>query len=331
MWLLFVVTLLTDNPPDPKLVQLHRPPEQTPLEKSVRDSNVAKAAAQSAAAKAKFMAGLSCTVAECKGMSASQLYDVFQYEFPRLSIIHNAPIKTSQIGDDTDLWTTLSNQYLQNVIQRYVLSSEESRANMVGEGAIMVNSLNYKPFKNANFPTLREANDRLLYLANNWDKKHCGNFQYGTVTYVINPIYADKFFVAAADTGAHHPAGLQFGTLADFDHVAVQHLEIYGYKMAAAFDKWYGGKTNPACSGAKYCYFEIEWSGSSWLPESLLYIIAKASSTGGEGLFGKQQGLALESWMQGTMHYTLCTVLIILCALPTGIITRGGTAACVGR
>jgi hypothetical protein len=313
-WHLFAAaTALAIPPPDPVLVQLHRPPEQTPNEKTVRDANVASAAAQSDAAKASLTAGLACTATLCKGKTAAELYEMFQYEFPRLPIIHNAPLnKASQIGDDTDLWTTIHNQYLQNVIQRYVLD-EESQANMVNEGYIMVHYLGYTDFKNINFPTLRESNDRMIYLANNWAKKDCGNFQYGTVTYVINPIYSDKFFVAPCDTGAHHPdragwpAGnpkVALGTMADFDHVAVQHLKIYNYKLEGAFNDWYtpnGGAPNPACQGKSYCYFEIEWSGSAWLPESLLYIIAKAGDTGvgkGLGLFGTAEGAALQTWMQ---------------------------------
>ena len=84
------------------------------------------------------------------------------------------------------------NGYLQNVIQRYVLGFD---AHMAPESQIMVDYLHYPPFKNPNNPTLRESNDRLLYLANNWEKKDCGNFQYGSITYVINPIYQDKFFI----------------------------------------------------------------------------------------------------------------------------------------
>ena len=108
---------------------------------------------------------------------------------------------------------------------------------------------------------------------------------------MINPIYSDKFFVAPADTGAHHPSGLALGTMTDFDHVFVQHLQIYHYSMSAAFASWYEHVPNKACSGNSYCYFEIEWSGSSWLPEALLYIIAKA--TGKDGTFGTEEGKAL--------------------------------------
>jgi hypothetical protein len=299
MWQIIVAVTLAQTP-DPRLLQIHRPPEQTPVEKSVRDSNVANAKAQSDKAKAALTNGLSCTSGKCAGMTKEQLYDVVQYEFPRLAIIHNAPLgSSSQIGDDTDFMTTIKNGYLQNVCQRSVFGVENQQQ-MENEGAIMVDYLHYPKFKDPAVPTLRESNDRLLYLANNWNKKHCGNFQYGTVTYAINPIYADKFFVAPADTGAHHPPGLQLGTLTDFNHVFMQHLQIYNYKMSAAFADWYDGKPNPACSGSHYCYFEIEWSGSSWIPEALLYIIAKASASKGQpsGLFGTTEGRSLEDWMR---------------------------------
>jgi hypothetical protein len=302
---LLVVTALAQTPlfpADPKLVQLHRPPEQTPIEKEVRHSNVASAPQKSAAATVALTAGLACDAALCKGMTAEQLYDVLQYEFPRLPFIHNIPMNSEEDhGDDTDLWTTLHNGYLQNVIQRFVLSTEESRSNMIDEGRVMEIELNYPAFKNPNFPTLREANDRMIYAANNWEKKDCGNFQYGALTLALNPLYDDKFFVAPADTGAHpQTSGVELGTLRDFDHVVAQHLQLYRYNMSEMFDSWYEQKPAPSCTGANYCYFEVEWSGSAWLPESLLYIIAKAGNLDEQhtGLFGTQQGSALQTWMQ---------------------------------
>ena len=42
-----------------------------------------------------------------------------------------------------------------------------------------------------------------MYLATNWQKTDAGNFVYGEVTYVVNPIYADKFFIAPWDTGRY--------------------------------------------------------------------------------------------------------------------------------
>ena len=130
------------------------------------------------------------------------------------------------ISDDTDMQTTLTNGYLQNVVQRYVLGVEPwndpTGGNMQGEGWIMENYMNFPPFKNPQRPTLREANDRVFYLANNLFKKDCGNFQYGELTYVINPLYQDKFFVAPGDTGSHasqYGVPMPMGTLDNFYHL----------------------------------------------------------------------------------------------------------------
>ena len=67
---------------------------------------------------------------------------------------------------------------------------------------IMVDYLGCEPFAREAQPTLREANDRIFYIANNLGKTDAGNFQYGEVTYVINPSYADKMYVVPWDSGA---------------------------------------------------------------------------------------------------------------------------------
>ena len=46
-------------------------------------------------------------------------------------------------------------------------------------------------------------------------------------------------------------------------------------------------------TGNNFLYFEIEWSGSSWLPESLLYIIVKFSD-----MWGMKQGRSLQDWLR---------------------------------
>jgi hypothetical protein len=138
----------------------------------------------------------------------------------------------------------------------------------------------------------------MLYLASNWEKNDCGNFQYGDITYVINPIYDDKFFVAPYDTGAYAgKSPCPLGTLVDFNHVMVQHLATYskqysGYGLATMYKRWYGGGP-PAVTGNNFLYFEIEWSGSSWLPESLLYVITKFSE-----MWSKSTGRALQDWLR---------------------------------
>jgi hypothetical protein len=60
----------------------------------------------------------------------------------------------------------------------------------------MANYMHFQPFEKPDSPTLRETNDRVLYLANDLRKTHCGNFIYGEITYVISPAYQDKFFIS---------------------------------------------------------------------------------------------------------------------------------------
>ena len=120
-------------------------------------------------------------------------------------------------------------------------------------------------------PTLREANDRVFYLAANWQKVDAGNFEYGSVTYVVNHLYADKFFIAAADSGAFSSRMPKtFGTLRAWLHLLPTHLRIYGYDLDELLRRWYGGGKR---LDINLLYFEIEWSGNCWLPESLLYVL----------------------------------------------------------
>ena len=97
--------------------------------------------------------------------------------------------------------------------------------NMFGESNIMSKYLGF-PWYAPGHITLRQANEKMLYLANNWDKKDSGNFQYGEVTYVVNPIYADKFFVAPFDTGKY--AGSQC------------HIVDVCFRESARVDRGYG-------------------------------------------------------------------------------------------
>ena len=79
----------------------------------------------------------------------------------------------------------------------------------------------------------------------NYRRDHAGLLQ----TDVINPIYADKFFVSPWDTGAYAAAyGKQtpFGTLDHFYHLIQPHVKMYkkemsGYGLDKIFERWYGG------------------------------------------------------------------------------------------
>jgi hypothetical protein len=90
-----------------------------------------------------------------KKMDDDEVLTALQWEFQRLPLIHNAPLENAaKINDDTKMMTTLTNGYLQNVAQRYLLGVE-SKANLLSEGAIMVKYLGCTPYKIEDQPTLR--------------------------------------------------------------------------------------------------------------------------------------------------------------------------------
>ena len=282
-------------------LQAQRPPQQTAVQASVRAAAVKDAPARSAAAKPWVLNYLDTAVRPkiqnlwCANATAEELLDIVQWEFAHQAIIHNGPIAKgdpTQISDDTDLFTSLTNGYMQNVCQRYVLGVEAT-SNFVGEGGIMTHYMGYPPFKNPNHPTLREANDRVFYMASNWDKTDAGNFAYGKATYVANSIYADKFFVAPGDTGAFAhtwPQPTPWGTMTDWLHLLQPHLDTYRYNLGSVFQRWYGG--GPKLDISLF-YFEVEWSGNCWLPEGLLYIIPLFSA-----MWGEDDGRNLQTWMK---------------------------------
>ena len=69
-------------------------------------------------------------------MGVSELFALLEWEFKRLPLIHNAPLKdAAKINDDTKMMTTLTNGYLQNVAQRYLLGVE-SKHNLINEGQV---------------------------------------------------------------------------------------------------------------------------------------------------------------------------------------------------
>jgi hypothetical protein len=293
----------------PPLAQAKRPPQQTAEQYRVQQLNIKDSKAKSAAARSWLSTEVQTAAFRkqignlpCANASTDDIIGMLSWEFKRLPILHNGPLKLGggSIPDDSDLLTTLSNGYLQNVCQRWLLGVEE-KGNYEGEcNNIMTKFMHFAPFEKPDEPTLREANNRVLYLANNLRKTHCGNFIYGEITYVINPAYADKFFIAPWDTGAnantHHP--VPYGTLDNFFHLLQTHFDVLKYNLGDLFQVWYGNK--PLSVGS-FPYFEIEWAGNAWLPDALLYVIPKFSSqmVGGKQLYGvwaTDQGDYLRNW-----------------------------------
>ena len=167
---------------------------------------------------------------------------------------------------------------------------------------VMVDYLGCTPFASAEQPTLREANDRIFYLANNLGKTNAGNFQYGEVTYVINPSYADKTYVVPWDSGAiskgYGPAGTTpIGTLDAFYHLVGPHFQMLApmakggqpYKLSSWLKRWYGG--GAPFSFLPFPYFEVEMAANCWLPDGLLYIVPLHSK-----MWGNSYGKWLQAW-----------------------------------
>jgi hypothetical protein len=228
----------------------------------------------------------------CASNTSAELLEMLRFEFQRIPIIHNAPIYgAATVDDDSGMFQNLMNGFIQSVPHRWVFGVEPNN-NMFYESWVMSTYLGFPDYSDGHI-TMREANDKMLYLANNWEKKHAGNFQYGTVTYVINPIYKDKFFVAPFDTGLYAqqkcpknkcPIGsfdVQNQTVY-VDHVIVAHLENYKYSIGKAFKRWYTGTGDGPliAKGTNFVYFEVEWAGTAWLPEGLVSIYLGLISIG---------------------------------------------------
>lgn len=127
-------------------LQEQRPPQQTSSQATLVETVTRGAEGRSDAAKAALQQLVQTALdeiahdtsipEEIRRMGAGEMMDVLQWEFARLPLIHNAPLEdAAQINDDTKMTTTLTNGYLQNVAQRYLLGVE-SKKNLINEGAV---------------------------------------------------------------------------------------------------------------------------------------------------------------------------------------------------
>lgn len=157
----------------------------------------------------------------------------------------------------------------------------------------MVEKMNFPQFQYEDRPTMREANDRIMYFATNWQKTHTGNPVYGKAVYVMNPLYKDKWFIAPYDTGEHvwDLPTTPFGTLDHFWHLFVPHLTVYNYNVGDLFWRWYGGAPVIDLKGSDFFYFEVNLAGNAWLPDALLYFVAIYDE-----LWGTQEGTKIQIW-----------------------------------
>jgi hypothetical protein len=143
-------------------------------------------------------------------------------------------------------------------------------------------------------------------------KTDTGNFEFGTVTYIVDTTAASHFFIAPFDTGvyardyaAEHAGEIPFGTLDHQLHLLQPHFETLrrdgappDYSLGHLLQRWYGGTPKVPML---YPYFEVEWSASAWVPEGLLYIVLSFSNRSvGKKLvtsaWGNALGASAESW-----------------------------------
>ena len=71
-------------------------------------------------------------------------------------MIHNGPLLSA--AGKTDMFTTLTNGYIQNQIHRYVLGTG-AKNTMMAQYRHMIDFMHFPPFKRFIQPTLREANN----------------------------------------------------------------------------------------------------------------------------------------------------------------------------
>jgi hypothetical protein len=174
--------------------QRYRPPHQTAVQKTVRSGNVLgnvswgqNAKSLHAAAEPWVRHYLETQVRPniknlwCANSTTDELLAILSWEFRNQPVVHNGPWhadEPGQVGDDTSLNTSLENGYLQNIVHRYLLGME-TKDHFRAEQYLMTQYMNFPLFKNVEHPTMREANDRVVYHATNWQKANCGNLCYG--------------------------------------------------------------------------------------------------------------------------------------------------------
>lgn len=151
--LLVVAKISSAAPPshlsnyDGALVQRFRAPQQTAAQTAAQTKIAAKAAIDSVAAKPWVLQYMGSSVvrghldSSLQKYSNAQLLEMFEWEFKRLPIFHNAPIDAEDVDrscssgiicDDSSLNVSLGNGYLQQPCQRYVLGGPQPIQNVMG-------------------------------------------------------------------------------------------------------------------------------------------------------------------------------------------------------
>jgi len=166
--MLLTFSLLVASPP--ALRTTHRPPRFTLAQEKARKALLADSANKSEAARHTVLLMIDAIKpslhAPYASYSSATLLAMLEWEYARLPIQHNAPLDDNDRGgdttlcDDTTLLIQLTNGYIQNVCQRWVLGGGETHLSL--HQRIMVPDFKLPPWKNESDPTMREANDCFL-------------------------------------------------------------------------------------------------------------------------------------------------------------------------
>ena len=181
---------------DPTLRQRFRPPQQTPAQAAAMAEIAATALKESAAAQPwmlDYMGSVRPSLdPSLQGLSTTELLAMFTWEFQRLPVFHNAPLDAWDvdrigINDDTPLNITLSNGHIQQPCERWVLGGPQDLFTTIIYGDMFESHFGLKVRHLCDLTaTLRQANNCLLFNANNLLHGSLGNYEYGGMTFVLD-------------------------------------------------------------------------------------------------------------------------------------------------
>jgi hypothetical protein len=294
-----------------------RPPPQSAVQAKALAETVKHAKEQSEKAKVGLLQHLDTRVRQglhvsLQNLSAAELLDRLTWEIQHLPIIHNGPAvpldpKAPFASSGGGLNTSMSQGYIENVCQAVVMGgkpqfSVEYQAELEFMVRFMHIPADLKKHMLAGDATMRQADNCVQYLCNNLQKKAGGNFVYGPITYVMNLRSKSKWAVSAYDSGAFFGLfGAKYGTHEHFYHLVQPNERVLGIDWSRIMNRWWVPEA-PVPKGFpsfnSYPYFEYNHFGALQLPEDILYISMKFSSShGATGFWGKELGAQAQDFL----------------------------------
>ena len=179
--------------------QVFRPPRLTAMQSTAIGRISERAAALSPKAQNWVLQYLGSSAVRTRldpslqHLTTAELMDRFAWEFPRLPLLHNAPIDNADAErlvfmpalDDTILNLTLSNGFLQTPGQRVVDGASGETTTMgIGYHQMATAEWGFPPHPNPAEETTADANDGLLFCANNLRKTSGNPMAFGSETHL---------------------------------------------------------------------------------------------------------------------------------------------------